>query len=223
MKKIHFFILLALVGVTAVTSSFAFQSPQNSEADIQPVAKASTTPTSIVLGEWEPESGVFAHPISNPWARVTKKPFGLHVTPDTSPVDHDIFTGYHTGVDFEVFGYEEDTDVQITAICDGPLKLKTWAKGYGGLAVQECSIDGQPISVIYGHMDVASVGAEVGQSITAGQTIGVLGAGYTKETDGRRKHLHLGVHKGSIANIRGYIAENVELAQWIDVLQYMSR
>ncbi len=223
MKITHSLILIALGGVAVVTSNFAFRTPQESEAGVQPIVEASTIPSPPVLADLQVDGGVFGHPISNPWSRVTKKPFGLHVTPATSPVDQDIFTGFHTGVDFEVSADEQDIDVPINAICSGPLKSKGWVKGYGGIAVQECSLGGEPISVVYGHLKLESIDAVAGQNLIVGQQVGVLGQGYTHEADGRRKHLHLGVYKSSTVNVRGYIAEEEELVQWVDVLKYMKK
>ncbi|NTU99252.1 hypothetical protein HGA64_04600 [Candidatus Falkowbacteria bacterium] len=44
---------------------------------------------------------VFVPPISDALSRVTKKPFGIKVSPKNSSVSPERFTGYHTGVDFE--------------------------------------------------------------------------------------------------------------------------
>lgn len=32
-----------------------------------------------------------------------------------------------------------------------------------------------------------------------------LGNGYSSDTDGERKHLHLGIHLGEVVDIRGYV------------------
>lgn len=63
--------------------------------------------------------------------RVTKKPFGIHITKTNSPVSPERFSGYHSGVDFEILPGEEDTDVEVRAICTGPLVMKKRATGYG--------------------------------------------------------------------------------------------
>ncbi len=160
-------------------------------------------------------------PISVGLSRVTKKPFGLKVSPDHSPVDNDIFYGYHTGIDFEVFAKEENADVPITAACDGKILVKSWAKGYGGLLVQSCKLDDEDVTVIYGHMKLDSITAKVGQTLEAGDTIGLLGDGFTKETDGRRKHLHFDIHKGSELDVHGYVATEDELVNWIDPTEYL--
>jgi hypothetical protein len=34
-------------------------------------------------------------------AGLQKKPFGIYITPENSPVQPENFTGYHTGIDVE--------------------------------------------------------------------------------------------------------------------------
>lgn len=155
-------------------------------------------------------------PIAGGLTRVTKKPFGLYVSPASSPVDHDIFEGFHTGIDFEVTVLEQNTDVVITAACDGPVIFKQWARGYGGVLVQACQLDGFDVTVIYGHMKLDSIPHAVGQILTAGDEIGMLGQGFTRETDGRRKHLHFDIHQGSELNILGYVPTEEDLKNWLD-------
>jgi murein DD-endopeptidase MepM/ murein hydrolase activator NlpD len=160
-------------------------------------------------------------PMSLGLARVTKKTFGLKVSPDTSPVDNDIFTGYHTGLDFEVLPHEHDIDVPVFAACEGKVLFKRWAKGYGGVLVQSCKLEGEPVTVIYGHMSLDSITAASGQTLLAGDKIGNLGKGYSPETDGRRKHLHFDIHKGSEINILGYVPHEHDLEHWIDPTDYL--
>lgn len=160
-------------------------------------------------------------PISEALTRTTKKTFGLYVTPKNSPVSPERFTGYHTGVDFETTPQEQDADVSIYAICAGPLILKKAATGYGGVAVQSCEINKEPVTVIYGHLRLSSIGASSGSLLSAGQAIGVLGKGYSSETDGERKHLHLGIHKGAAVSLLGYVPDKSQLNQWFDFLSLM--
>ncbi len=124
--------------------------------------------------------------------------------------------GYHTGVDFETTAEEQKIDVPILAICDGPLILKKIATGYGGVAVQACELDKAPITVVYGHLRFSSINAALDTKLISGQTIGFLGKGYSAETAGERKHLHLGIHKGSAINILGYVQKAGDLNYWID-------
>ncbi len=163
-----------------------------------------------------PSDTAFLPPLSRAAERVTKKPFGIFITKATSPVQPERFSGYHTGTDFEIFPEEADTDVAASAICSGKLLVKRSAGGYGGVAVQSCAYDGQPITVVYGHLRLSSIRVKVGEPIDAGSFLGNLGAGYSSETDGERKHLHLGIHRGDVVDIRGYVAAAWQLSDWID-------
>jgi murein DD-endopeptidase MepM/ murein hydrolase activator NlpD len=166
----------------------------------------------------EPElSPELIWPISRAEERITKKSFGTYVTPKNSPVSPEKFTGYHTGIDFEILEGEKDADVPVVAVCSGKLLRASTASGYGGYLVQSCVIDGKDVTVVYGHLRLSSVTPRNDQIITVGEKIGLLGTGYSKETDGERKHLHLSIHRGSSVNIRGYVSTSAGLKDWIDL------
>jgi murein DD-endopeptidase MepM/ murein hydrolase activator NlpD len=67
-------------------------------------------------------------------------------------------------------------------------------------------------------MDLANITVKPGDMLKRGDTIGVLGQGFSEETDGVRKHLHLGIHRGKEIDIRGYVQDNAEVSGWLDVL-----
>lgn len=163
---------------------------------------------------------VFATPIPDAATRVTKKPFGLYVSPEDSPVSPERFTGYHVGVDFETTPEEQALEVPFFAICTGPLLEKKTATGYGGVVTQACSFGGRSISVIYGHIQLSSVAVAVNEQILTGQKIGVLGKGFTSQTGGERKHLHVGVYVGPSSTIRGYEPTPGALSSWMNVVDY---
>lgn len=163
----------------------------------------------------------FVAPLDRAAERVTKKFFGLKVSPTDSPVSPERFTGFHTGVDFEIFDEELNTPVSVQASCGGTLKLKRQATGYGGVVVQECLLGDQPVTVVYGHLKLSSVTATVGEYVVAGTRLGLLGAGGSPETDGERKHLHLGIHKGTAVDLKGYVGSVEDLANWLDPMQYL--
>lgn len=167
-----------------------------------------------------PESKIHM-PIDRALERITKKSFGTKVSPGDSPVLPERFSGYHTGVDFETFPEEENSDVPIYAICTGRLREKKWASGYGGLLVEACTIDGNSVTVIYGHLKLGSISAKTDTVLHAGDKIGILGKGRSQETDGERKHLHLGIHKGTSLDIRGYVQNQSELRDWLDPEKYL--
>lgn len=157
-----------------------------------------------------------ALPIANAMSRMTKKPFGLYVSPGNSPVMPEKFKGYHTGVDFETLPEEKDLPVSISAICDGKILLKRSAQGYGGVLVQSCQIKNEAVTVVYGHLKLTSISEKVGDLLQSGKPFAVLGAGYSTETDGERKHLHLGIKKGTAIDLRGYVQNKSELSGWLD-------
>lgn len=224
---------VAALAAIAVSAVLAYAEPTSVvvvEAADQVVTStvATTTTPALVqevetLGELPTASSVaplaqFGWPMADAPQRVTKKTFGLEVHPHTSPVPNDRFNGFHVGVDFEVTPEEEKVDMPVWAICDGPLFLKQYARGYGGYALQTCRLDGERVTVLYGHLDLESVRATGTTAIPRGTQIGVLGEGYSKETDGVRKHLHLGIHRGSAIDIRGYVQATSEVNNWLDVM-----
>lgn len=167
------------------------------------------------------ENPLLYPPIENAKDRVTKKPFGKFVTPQNSPVSPERFYGYHDAADFEIFPGEEDKDIEIRAVCSGEILPKRMVSGYGGVAVQACELGNDPITVIYGHLKLSSINKKVGESWEKGEVIGILGKGYSNETDGERKHLHLGIHKGRAINILGYVSSREKLNDWIDPCLYV--
>lgn len=155
-------------------------------------------------------------PIDKSELRVTKKPFGIYVSPTNSPVSPEKFTGYHNAVDYEILPGEENEDVPTYAVCGGKINQKRTTTGYGGLLVQNCILENQVVTVIYGHVKLSNITKNPGDYLIPGEKIGLLGNGFSSETDNERKHLHLGIHKGSEIDIRGYVQNQAELNNWID-------
>lgn len=147
--------------------------------------------------------------------RIIKKPFGLKVSPQNSPVQPENFTGYHTGIDYEIFFEEANTNVPAYALCGGKLKTKKFASGYGGVAVQDCLFEDEAVTVIYGHLLFSSIAQSEDFYFSPGDIIGELAHAGT-EAGGERKHLHIGIHKGSALDIRGYVNDEAQLSGWLD-------
>ncbi|HEX3095694.1 MAG TPA: M23 family metallopeptidase [Patescibacteria group bacterium] len=185
---------------TAQTSSTSTNTPANTNT------VTNTAPSKEVVA-----------PISRASERVTKKPFGIYITPKTSPVQPEKFTGFHSGVDFETFPEEKDIDVAVSAACSGKIAAVRTATGYGGVITEYCTIDNQKVTVVYGHIRLSSAKVKAGQEVKAGDQIAVLGTGYSKETDGERKHLHLGIIKGQGTDIRGYVQQQSQLTDFLDI------
>jgi murein DD-endopeptidase MepM/ murein hydrolase activator NlpD len=153
-------------------------------------------------------------PLSRAAERITKKMFGTKVSPQNSPVQPEKFSGYHTGVDFETFPEEKGVAVPVYAICDGKVLQSRTATGYGGVMVQSCTLDNQAVTVVYGHINLSSA-LKAGAAVKKGDQLAILGE-QGPQTDGERKHLHLGIHKGTAVNIKGYVQTQAELSSWID-------
>jgi murein DD-endopeptidase MepM/ murein hydrolase activator NlpD len=151
--------------------------------------------------------------------RITLKPFGIYITPATSPVQPERFTGYHTGADAEYTDMQGKL-VEVKAIAVGTVVLSRRVSGYGGVVVIKHDINSQQILTLYGHLDPSSLVA-INTQVTAGQMIGKLGEGYTAATDYERKHLHLAMLKGKTVDLRGYVSTEKELQSgWYNPLDF---
>jgi murein DD-endopeptidase MepM/ murein hydrolase activator NlpD len=155
--------------------------------------------------------------------RVTKKMFGTYITPKTSPVQPERFTGYHTGLDYETFPTEAKTEASVFAACTGKVRALQTVSGYGGVLVQQCVVAGQTVTALYGHIRLSSVKVKVGTELKAGTQFAVLGTGFSSETGGERKHLHFSLHKGTAINWRGYVSTKAALVDWLDPLLYLPK
>ena len=176
---------------------------QETTIDSQP--NSSTTPLT--------PASTFNLPIADFQNRITKKPFGIFITPKNSPVQPENFTGYHTGTDVE---YQDiSIDVPVYAIADGVIILSRTASGYGGVEIVKIDINGTAHSILYGHIRPSSL-TPIGTQIKKGQQIGLLGTGYSAETDGERRHLHLAVLSDDRVDVKGYVNTKTELSKWMD-------
>lgn len=166
---------------------------------------------------------IFLEPIRDTKNRVTKKPFGILIEPSTSPVQPERFRGYHTGIDIEVFPEELGSDIQVKSISSGELIFKQRVNGYGGVLVVLSEIGGEEMTVLYGHMDLGSVGIKTGEKIEAGEVLGLLGDDKSSDTDGERMHLHLAMHRGAELVMAGYTDKKEKLDSWIDPCIYICK
>ena len=207
--------LVVLLGVVAAGWHYSHSRPK-------PVPSPTPTPiVSAALPSASPEAPVSptpspatVPPIADFMQRVTKKFFGTYVTPTSSPVSPEKFTGYHTGVDVEYT--DTSTDVPVYAIAAGTVRTSSFASGYGGVMVIEHTINGRGLFAVYGHLRQSSMLA-AGTAVKQGDTIAVLGTGYSAETDGERRHLHFGI--ATSTTILGYATSTAALnAGWIDPL-----
>lgn len=220
-KNLKITIVILIFSALAITA-FLYEVKFTTRENIQPVTPAVTNqPASPDVKKAVTDSKNLPDiPLSQAGARVTKKPFGIFITPATSPVQPERFRGYHTGADFEILPGEENIDVPVHAVCEGKMRARQFVSGYGGVAIQDCQIKGENVTVLYGHLSLTNIKYNIGEIIKEGEVIGNLGDPVKSETDGERKHLHLGIHKGSEINYRGYVNSKNELSAWIDPCLY---
>lgn len=190
--------------------------PQDQAVEMPALSDAAPAETGATDRSDDRSSAAIQVPIDRTDERVTRKPFGILIDPETSPVQPERFRGYHAGTDFEIFPEEAEAAVSIRAVCDGTLVAKHIARGYGGVIVERCELGGETVTVVYGHLAIESVKPGVGDDVERGAVLGQLGAAGSAETDGERKHLHLSIHRGEAIDIRGYVSRQAELSQWID-------
>ena len=152
---------------------------------------------------------------------VEKKPFGIYITPETSPVQPERFTGYHTGVDVEILQHQQDSEIPIYAIADGIVELNRLVNGYGGVVILSFELDGKSYSALYGHVKV-SADLDIGEQVSAGQFLTHLGRGFSDETDGERRHLHFSLKPGIDLDLRGYVQNKSELEAWLNPQEFFT-
>lgn len=157
-------------------------------------------------------------PVKDFKARITKKPFGIFITPETSPIQPERFSGFHTGVDVE---YEDvEDDVAVLAIADGLVKYSEWVAGYGGVIAIRHQINNKEYLAVYGHLNPVTLITK--GKVIKGEQIGILGQGNSPETDGERKHLHFALYLGKDLNLKGYVEVKDQLLDWIDPMTIFS-
>jgi len=214
MNKYFFVIILILLAAGAVF--LAAKSNKNTAMNVAAPAEQPPQNSEIANVAPAPAENMLSVPLEKAAQRITKKPFGIFITPQNSPVQPERFRGYHTGTDFEILPGEENQDVPVFAICDGKIIYKNYVNGYGGVIIQSCTLDGQAVTVLYGHISLAKSPAQINGTYKKGDRIAILGQRFSQETNGERKHLHLGIHKGTKTELRGYVQNQSELSAWLD-------
>lgn len=190
------------------------KSRQNTNGAIVSSPSPTTTITPTVTPTATNQSGQFTYPINEFTTRITKKLFGIYITPQNSPIQPERFTGYHTGVDIE---YQDvTTDVPVYAFTDGEVVASQTVLGYGGVFIIKFTWNGKEHTALYGHIRPSSLPA-LGH-VNKRDKIAVLGTGYGSETDGERRHLHFAILSDARIDYRGYAQTQSELSSWIDPL-----
>jgi murein DD-endopeptidase MepM/ murein hydrolase activator NlpD len=63
--------------------------------------------------------------------------------------------------------------------------------------------------VLYGHLSGSSIKVHVGDTISVGARLALLGKAY--ENGNVRKHLHFEIHQGNRIEFRGYVPKKTDL------------
>lgn len=191
--------------------------PQPQQNSTETIPESASQDEQKTMDSPQKEGNNFYPPLDNAQSRITKKPFGLFVSPDSSPVQPERFQGYHTGTDFEVTPEELNQEIPVFAICSGGIKAKRLVNGYGGIIIQSCRLESEEIQVLYGHIDIGTHSdLQPGIHLTAGQEISILADHESEFTAQERKHLHLGIYKGGTIDLSGYVNSEKELTQWLN-------
>lgn len=207
-------VVVSAVGYFLYTQYVVSNESSEQKTTMQPEPKTEDKSQSE-KNQLEPEQAAFVTPVDEFKKRITKKPFGIYITPATSPVQPERFSGYHTGVDVEYVDVE--SDVPVRAIANGTVTFSGVIDGYGGVILVTHTIKGSPRTVVYGHLDPSSLLAS-GSGVKKSQKIGVLGANNSSETDGERKHLHFALLSDARQDFRGYVQSEGELSAWLNPL-----
>ncbi len=153
----------------------------------------------------------FTYPIANYTTARTKKIFGQYIPDDGS----DRFSGYHTGDDIEV--PDPATEIPVYVLKGGTVVVKQSVSGYGGVVIIEFTYNDVVYHALYGHLDLNSVTARVGDAVVGGTVVGNLGDDHSEETDGERKHLHFGIYPYTGTELyAGYVNDDATLSSWVN-------
>ena len=153
-------------------------------------------------------------PMKGFFARQTINPYGVY--------RNGRFNGYHSGVDVEVSSSDLEKDIPIYSIYEGTAASVENATGYGGVVTIKHKFGDAQLIAIYGQRRLKDIKVTRGQKVKPGELIGYLGASFSIETDGERKHLHFGLNKSGQRNILGYVSTKEELNEdWIDPTKFL--
>lgn len=165
------------------------------------------------------------YPIKNYEKRITVNNFGT-LANDKFYVGkeklypYNRFSGYHAGVDFEIFGNELNQNVSIFAVTSGKIIYIGNVAGYGGVIIQ--TLDKTNNTALYGHVKLKNLTLKVNDAVKAGEQITLLGDQFSSETSRERKHLHFAIHKNQNIDLLGYEPDqNSLLENWENPINFL--
>lgn len=212
MKLVKFFVTVILFA--CVLALILYAKPVNQKTQITPNFNNLSNSNS-----YSPKPiPAFFYPITSYSSRLMLRRFGqLISTPDQKTVPcGEAFVGFHTGDDLETFPSETNVDVPVYAVAAGTINSAEYIGGYGGLLILDAQIQGSPVTIYYGHVNLSSVSRQRGNLVSPGEKLAILGKACSPETAGERKHLHFAIHKGSSVDVRGYVQTNEDLGSWLN-------
>lgn len=122
---------------------------------------------------------------------------------------------YHMGIDA---GSELDAGAPVYAVADGIVREAEERSQFGLVILIEHQLsNGSSVVSLYGHLDPTLIQVSPGQTVSAGDVIGVLGT--TETNGGWVVHLHFGIHKAAYTGdwvYYGHVHDPVTAEDWYD-------
>lgn len=242
-KKI--ILLIIILVITAVAASLVYiktrppQTPTSNTKQTLPTSSTPThtptpttpaaTPTPTAINPLLNAKTSLDYPMPDFASRIKLNFFGSYFSAATTPrnqyPDHvcpnnTLYTGYHAADDLEITPTEQNIDVSVYAISDGVVRFAGHVTGYGGLIIIGFTYQSQSYTALYGHIDIRTMKVSSGQAVTQGEILANLAPACSTYSGNNRKHLHFGIHSGSVLDENGYVPTKSGLNGWIDPRQF---
>ena len=81
--------------------------------------------------------------------------------------------------------------------------------------MQKCTLNDEDIRVLYGHINIDKIFIKEGEYLPSGKEFAILADNASELSGGERKHLHLGIWKGTKIDVQGYVQNESELCERI--------
>lgn len=127
---------------------------------------------------------------------------------------------YHMGVDV---GHDGGAGAPVYAIADGIVREAQVRTQFGLVVlVEHFPEDDSAYVSLYGHLDPSVVMVEPGQTVIAGDQVGVLGT--SENNGGWTPHLHFGIHKSAYTGdwvYYGHVQDIATAEDWYDPVTFI--
>ena len=168
-----------LIMYTAVSGSRSMKAAFITKSDYEKV-KGNSTSTSVTSSGWQ-------WPMSGYW--VTQS-FNNKTSSSSRP--------YHCGIDIK------SNNTNVYAAATGTVVYKGYSSGNGYHVVLSHNLNGTTVKTLYSHLSNYNSCPAVGQTVSKGTQIGVMGS--TGNSTG--PHLHFAIYTGSSNNPYGYASSS---------------